>query len=66
MSTENENKEIYMEDVININIKVNDTLEQQLKKYGKTLTNEQSNEIHDALEALLDKVFVCPDYRHHH
>jgi hypothetical protein len=57
-------KEMWMEDVLSIAVNADELIENQLKEFGITLTDEQEDEIHNAIWKVLEGV-SNGEYRHH-
>ena len=55
--------EMYMEDVRNIAVDADTLIEERLKKFGITLTNEQEDDIHNKIWEILESVSNM-NYRH--
>lgn len=54
-----------MEDVRSITLKMIDLMEQELKKFDKTMADENIDKINNVIWEELER--ICPnDYKHHH
>jgi len=58
-------KEIAMEDVRSIALDAMHVVQEKLKEFGITLTDEQDDEIYVPLADTLERLAGYPDYRSH-
>jgi DNA-directed RNA polymerase alpha subunit len=58
-------KDIAMEDVKSIGLDAMKVIQEKLKEFGITLTDEQEDAIYVPMVDAIEKVAGCPDYRSH-